>query len=71
MLSDMGSIHTKSWVKSLSERGCSIMLFSLRESHPDFYANLNDVQIKYALAKGSDSYWDKVKYLRSISTVKN
>lgn len=70
MLSDMGSIHTKRWVKSLSERGISIMLFSFIESSKDFYDNLNNVQVWSALAKESSSYWDKIKYLKSVSTVR-
>lgn len=70
MLSDMGSIHTKRWVKSLSERGCSIMLFSFVENSVDFYANLNNVQVRCALAKESRSNWDKAMYLKSVSTVR-
>ena len=70
MLSDMGSIHTKRWVKSLSERGCSILLFSLRDDDGGFYVNMNNVKVRCALANESSSYWDKVKYLKSVSTVK-
>ncbi len=46
------------------------MLYSFIENNGDFYTNLNNVQVRCALANGSSSYWDKVKYLKSVSTVK-
>lgn len=45
MLSNSGSIHTKRWVKALSERGCEICLFTLNTSDDAFYANLNRVKV--------------------------
>lgn len=70
MLADMGSIHTKRWVKSLSERGYSILLFSLRDRDIDYYSPLANVRVAYSSNRTDNSLFGKVNYLSSFRMIK-
>lgn len=61
ILSYSGSIHTKRWVKALSERGCEICLFSLNTSDDTFYLGLDKVEVvNYQYRYTSNSFKDTI-----------
>lgn len=58
MLSNAASIHTKRWVKSLSERGYDICLFSLNTDDDPFYSPLKNVKlVHYHYRYVADSFF--------------
>lgn len=76
ILSDSTSIHTYRWVKSLSERGCEIMLISLLKDDLSRYKNLPGVEVfsfEYDLSEKSFAtqwFLGKAIYFLSIKKIK-
>lgn len=70
MLSDANSIHTKRWVKSLSQRGIDIVLFSLSPNKSDWYDNLPNVKVVDTSHNAKSSLWSKLNYLTVIPRLK-
>lgn len=76
ILSDSTSIHTYKWVKSLSERGCEIMLISLLKDDLTRYQGLKGVEVysfAYELSEKSFAtqwFLGKAIYLLSIRKIK-
>lgn len=71
ILSDVNSIHTKRWVKSLSIRKIEIVLFSLSPNKSDWYDKLEHVKVVCAVQDAEDSLVSKIKYLKVIPTIKS
>ena len=76
ILSDIHSTHTKRWVKSLSEKGCEILVFGLLACDDSFYADLKNVTVYnygFTFHKSSRSYrWilGKFLYFKSLKKIK-
>lgn len=70
ILSEANSIHTKRWVKSLSERGIDIILFSLSPVRDGFYSDLPNVQISTGTSSSSTGIISKIGYLNVIPQIK-
>ncbi len=66
ILSDSNSIHTKRWVKGISERGIEIVLFSLSFNKSPFYNHLSGVKVVCASQKTRESIISKLQYLSVI-----
>lgn len=61
MLSNGGSIHTKRWVKALSERGLEICLFCLNNSDDSFYLAMDNVKVvNYHYQHHSSSFKESI-----------
>lgn len=76
-LSDAGSIHTYKWIRSLSELGHEIILFSLSGCRSQNYGKIENVKVYSCgynielISRGSDflkflSYYNVVKKLKKI-----
>ena len=72
LISDLNSIHTKKWVKSLAAEGVVIAVFGLTPAQDDFYANLDRVKIGSAQIYNSKrgSLISKLSYLKQIGRLK-
>lgn len=76
ILSDAGSIHTKRWVKSLSENGCEIFLFGLLDTDLSFYDKMPNVTVycyNFTFNKSSIAYkWvmSKALYFKALPKIK-
>lgn len=76
ILSDIHSTHTKRWVKSLSEKGCQILLFGLLDCDNSFYADLKNVTVYnygFSFHKSSRIYrwtFGKILYFKSLKKIK-
>lgn len=70
ILSDTNSIHTKRWVKSLSERGVKIVLFSLSPNRSDWYNDLSNVRVECTSHDAKSSFLSKLNYLTVVPTIK-
>lgn len=72
ILSDADSIHTLRWVRSLSQRGCKILLFNLLKCDLSPYDGMSNVQVyscDFVLrdnAALSQRILDKMVYLKAI-----
>lgn len=76
ILSDAGSIHTKRWVKSLSENGCEIFLFGLLATDLSFYDKMPNVTVycyNFTFNKSGIAYkWimSKALYFKALPKIK-
>ncbi|MBD5312462.1 MAG: glycosyltransferase family 4 protein [Bacteroides sp.] len=70
LLSDVNSIHTKRWVKALSEKDLEIILFSLSPNNSDFYNNLHKVKILEGKYEAKNSVLSKLRYLNIVPQLK-
>lgn len=70
ILSDINSIHTKRWVKSLAERGIDIFLFGLHRDLGNEYALYQNVRVYGCFEKCKDSLFSKVGYLFVLRRLK-
>lgn len=70
ILSDVNSIHTKRWVRSLSELGIKIVLFSLTPNESDWYDNLSNVRVICASRDAKNSFLSKFAYLPVVPKIK-
>ena len=72
ILSDADSIHTQRWVRSLSQRGCEILLFNLLKCDLSPYDGMPNVQVYSCDFKLRDSaaisqrILDKMVYLKAV-----
>ena len=72
LLSDAGSIHTFRWVRSLSQRGCEILLFNLLHCDLSPYDGMPNVQVyscNFVLrdsAALSQRLLDKMVYVKAV-----
>lgn len=61
ILSDINSIHTKRWVKALSERGIDIFLFGFCQDLSNEYALYENVRVYGCFERYKDIFlakWD-------------
>ena len=63
ILSDINSIHTKRWVKALSERGIDIFLFGFCQDLSNEYALYENVRVYGCFERYKDIFFSKVGYL--------
>lgn len=65
ILSDPGSIHTKRWISSLSEKGIEIFLFGVNRCDDDFYSSFKNVKLYWVdyTSKMRGTSYKKLKYL--------
>lgn len=70
MLSEVNSIHTKRWVKSLAEEGIEIVLFSLSPNRSDWYDDLPNVRVVCASRDAKGSFLSKFGYLTVVPKIK-
>lgn len=72
LLSDAGSIHTRRWVTSLSQRGCEILLFNLLKCDLSLYDKMPNVQVyscDFVLRDSSQlsqRIADKLVYIKAV-----
>ena len=72
LLSDADSIHTLRWVRSLSQRGCEILLFNLLRCDLSPYDDMPNVKVyscDFVLrdsAAISQRILDKIVYLKAV-----
>jgi glycosyltransferase involved in cell wall biosynthesis len=71
-LSDLNSIHTKKWVKTLSEKGCDLLVFGLSKPTDHYYESLQNVQIAFAdqMNVRYRSKFSKLSYFKHIGKIK-
>lgn len=68
VLSDLNSIHTKKWVRSLAENGIDLFVFGIDVLKSDFYDQFNNVNVySHGINVGSSS---KSSYLKSRKALK-
>jgi len=68
LLSDLNSIHTKKWVKGLSEHGIEIFVFGIDALKSDYYEQFDNVHCySFGLNVGTSS---KSSYLKSKSELR-
>jgi len=72
LISDLNSIHTKKWVKSLAAEGIIVAVFGLTPAQDDFYEKLENVEIGSAQIAVSNqrSFVSKLSYLKQIRRLK-
>lgn len=70
ILSEANSIHTKRWVKSLSEKGIQISLFSLTSPKDNYYSILTNVNVVNVRKSINSSIISKLNYLTVIPRLK-
>lgn len=69
ILSDARSIHTRRWVKALSERGMKLALYSLTDSHDDYYLNLG-IEVFSSGISSMSNVWSKIRYFKYIPAIR-
>lgn len=72
LLSDLNSIHTKKWIKALSEKGIEIQAFGLGRPQDDFFDQFENVTVHHAefTNQYGKSGLNKLKYLKVVKRLK-
>lgn len=69
LLSSAPNVHTKRWVRSLSEKGAEILLFSFEDADNDFYNAIKGVQV-VSFGMNAHNFFEKLKYLGLVRKLK-
>ena len=75
LLSDLNSVHTIKWARSLAENGLEICIFGLSKVHHSFYENHKNIQlcalgVDNSITGNSKTTAAKLRYLMAIPQVK-
>ena len=70
ILADANSIHTRRWVKSLSESGISIKVVTMSHRQDSFYENINVNCVYMNKIKVNDTYYKKLTVLTTIKKIR-
>jgi glycosyltransferase involved in cell wall biosynthesis len=76
LLSDLNSVHTIKWVRSLAENDLEIYIFGLSKVNHSFYENYKNIKIctlgvDNSITGNSKTTVAKLKYLKAIPQVKD
>lgn len=69
LLSSAPNVHTKRWVRSLSEKGVEILLFSFEDADNDYYNAMKGVRV-VSFGMDAHSFFGKLKYLGLVRNLK-
>lgn len=69
LLSSAPNVHTKRWVRGLSEKGVEILLFSFEDADNDYYKAMDGVQV-VSFGMKAHNLFGKLKYLGVVHKLK-